>query len=271
MTDHPVEARSVSYDIDDRGVASVLIDRPGKLNAMTLEMVGQLAAVLARIRASSARVVVLRTAGDRAFSVGADIGQFSAFSAEDMWRHWIAEGHRVFRELTELHQPTIAVIDGVAVGGGLELALACDFRIASSAASFGLPENGIGTIPGWGGTARLTALVGYAHACEMVLARRRITATTAHEWGLITSSHSAETLDAAVADIVEDLLGGATLAQQTSKQLLRLAAQGADSAVLEALASGFTATTPDFTEGVTAFLEKRTPQFSLPTPSSPEA
>ncbi|WP_420367120.1 enoyl-CoA hydratase/isomerase family protein [Curtobacterium sp. L1-20] len=271
MTESDVRDGTVSCEVDGRGVATVLIDRPSKLNAITFEMVGELAAILARLRDSPARVVVIRTAGNRAFSVGADIGQFSTYAAEDMWRHWIAEGHRVFRELSELHQPTVAVIDGIAVGGGLELALACDFRIASDDARFGLPENGIGTIPGWGGTARLTALVGYAHACELVLARRRIDARTAHEWGLVTSSHPTVSLDTAVAEITDDLLGGAALAQQTSKQLLRLAANGADAAVLEALASGFTANAPDFREGVTAFLEKRTPQFSHPTSSPSEA
>jgi enoyl-CoA hydratase len=115
-------------------------------------MVTQLQQCIAQVRQLDPRVVVLRSAGTKAFCVGADISQFSSFDAVSMWKSWIADGHRVFRELSELTQPTIAVIQGVAFGGGLELALTCDLRLTATTASFALPETGIGTIPGWGGT-----------------------------------------------------------------------------------------------------------------------
>jgi enoyl-CoA hydratase/carnithine racemase len=255
----------VDLDVDDRDVATMLLNRPGKLNALSLEMIDQLHDSIARVRQLNPRVVVVRSAGSKAFCVGADITQFATFDAVSMWRRWIADGHRAFRELAELTQPTIAVIQGAAFGGGLELALTCDFRLSASSATFALPEVGIGTVPGWGGTEALTRAVGRARANELVLARRRIGAATALGWGLVNEIHSIEELDAAVDQLVAELLGGAPLAQQVAKQLVRAAADGATAAVLEALASGFTATTPDFGEGLNAFLEKRRPRFAPPT------
>lgn len=259
MTD---ENGTVRLTFDDRGVATLLVDRPAKLNALSLEMIAALHDRLAEIRDIDPRVVVLRSAGDRAFCVGADIGQFSTFNPENMWRRWIADGHRVFRELAELHQPTIAVIQGVAFGGGLELALTCDLRVAADTADFALPETGIGTIPGWGGTDALTRTIGRTRANELILARRRIDAAKATEWGLINEHHPAELLDSAVDALVDEILGGAPVAQQAAKQLVRAASDGATPAVLEALASGFSASTPQFREGLNAFLEKRSPNFT---------
>ncbi|PPF77508.1 enoyl-CoA hydratase [Subtercola sp. Z020] len=262
MTEQTVTNGRIAVSIDERGVAEVLIDRPAKLNALTMEMVQQLESALTEIRTSDARAVVLRSAGDRAFSVGADIRQFSEFTPQQMWQTWIAEGHRVFTLLAELRQPTIAVVDGVAIGGGLELALCCDFRVAADSARFGLPETGLGTIPGWGGTERLTRIVGESRAKQLILARRQIDAPTALSWGLISEHHPSNTLDEAVEQLTADLLGGAPLAVQVSKQLVRAASLSAPSSTLEALASGYTAATADFAEGVTSFLNKTAPRFT---------
>lgn len=241
-------------------VATLLIDRAAKLNALTLDMFDQLERGIAEIETSDVRVVLLRTAGDQVFSVGADIAAFSRFSAPDMWRRWIGLGHRVLDRLARLHQPTIAVLDGLAVGGGLELALACDLRIADQNAGLGLPEGGLGTIPGWGGTARLTALVGASRAKELILTRRRIDAGTAETWGLVNRV-AFGSLDAEVGQYVDDLLGTAPIAQQVAKQLVDAAAAGAPAAVTEALASGFTAGTEDYAAGLHAFLERSAPTF----------
>jgi enoyl-CoA hydratase/carnithine racemase len=240
-------------------VATILIDRGAKLNALTLEMLGELEDRLDTIAGSAARAVVVRTGGHKVFCVGADIGAFSRLSAPQMWRQWIAHGHRVFDRLARLPQPTVAVVDGLAVGGGLELALACDFRIAAPHARFGLPEAGLGTIPGWGGTARLTALVGASRAKELILARRQVDADTALDWGLVNAV--AADLDGELDRLTADLLGSAPIAQQVAKQLVDAAATGAPAAVLEALASGFTSYTDDFAEGVSAFLTKKEPGF----------
>lgn len=263
MTPAPDAAGKVVLTANGDGtVATITIDRPKKLNALSLEMVDELHTRIRAANESSARVVVLRSAGERAFCVGADIGQFAEFSPQQMWQRWIAEGHRVFDALAGLRQPTIAMIDGVAVGGGLELALACDLRVASSNARFGLPETGIGTVPGWGGSHRLTAAIGAARAKEVVFTRRQIDADTALSWGLLNAVAEQANLESVTDALVADILGGAPLAVQASKQIIDAAAAGAPAAIVEALASGFTASSDDFATGVTAFLNKTTPAFA---------
>jgi enoyl-CoA hydratase len=242
-------------------VATVVIDRAAKLNALTLGMLDELYQLLRTIDTSDARVVVVTTAGDRAFSVGADINHFSALTPAQMWKVWIAEGHRVFNALAALRQPTVAVVDGLAVGGGLELALACDLRVGVTHARFALPEAALGTIPGWGGTERLTQIVGTARAKEMIFTRRQIDAPTAHAWGLLTDVAEAADLDTVTSALVAQILGGAPIAVQLAKQLVNAAGAGAPSATLEALASGFSATTRDFADGVAAFRENISPTF----------
>lgn len=258
MSDH------IHYTLDSKGIATILLDRPSKLNALTLDMVKSLGTAIDQAIDNSARVLLIRSAGDRAFCVGADIKQFATFTPEQMWGRWISSGHRVFRALNEVPMPTVAVIDGPAFGGGLELALSCDLRIASTDATFGLPETGIGTVPGWGGTDTLTRAIGRTRANAIILARKTIDADTAESWGLINEVHPSAELPSAVEALVRELLAGAPLAQQTAKQLIRAADSGASPATLEALASGFTAATPDFTEGVNAFLSKRPAQFGRP-------
>lgn len=255
----PVEGE-VSFEIVGR-VATVLLDRPAKLNALTPEMLDGLEAALSEIAASDADVVLLRGAGEKAFCVGADITRFAALSPVRMWRDWTAHGHRVLDALARTRQPTIAVVHGAAFGGGLELALACDFRILAAEARVGLPEVGLGTVPGWGGTERLTELVGRARTKEIVLTRRFLDGDTAHAWGLATSVAAAATLEDAVDDLVGRLLAGAPVAVQLAKQLIDAAADGAPSRVLESLAGGLSVATEDLKEGVAAFHERRDPAF----------
>jgi enoyl-CoA hydratase len=245
----------------DGDVATILLDRPDKLNALTLEMLDTLQEAIAAAAHSDARVVIVRGAGPKAFCVGADINRFAVLSAVEMWRDWTAHGHRVFDALAALRQPTIAVLHGPAFGGGLELALACDFRVMAAHARIGLPEVGLGTVPGWGGTERLTELVGRARAKEVVLARRFLDADTALAWGVVTSVAPADSLDAAVDDLVAQLSAGAPIAVQLAKQLVDAAADGAPSRVLESLAGGLTSATDDLREGVAAFQRRRDPTF----------
>jgi enoyl-CoA hydratase/carnithine racemase len=214
------------------------------------------------VAASTARLVIVRTAGEKVFCVGADINHFARLSAAGMWRDWIATGHRALDALANLRQPTIAVIDGLAFGGGLELALACDFRVIAAEARVALPETGLGTVPGWGGTERVTELVGRSRAKELVLTRRQLTGAEALDWGLATAVAPKAELEEALAKLSSDLLGGAPLAVQLGKQLIDAAADGAPSRVLEALAGGLAAATDDLAEGVAAFREKRTANFT---------
>jgi enoyl-CoA hydratase/carnithine racemase len=243
-------------------VATITLDRPRKLNALSLDMLAALGAHMELLRESAAQVVVVRSTSARAFCVGADITQFAQLRPDEMWRRWVAEGHRVFNALAGLRQPTIAVVEGFAVGGGLELALACDLRVGSSTARLGLPETGLGTVPGWGGTERLTATVGAARAKELIFTRRQIDAATAHWWGLLNTVADSADLEAVTQELVDQILSGAPIAVQVSKQLIHAAADGAPSAILEALASGFTAATSDFAAGVHAFQAKTRPTFT---------
>jgi enoyl-CoA hydratase len=249
------------FSIHDR-VAEIVIDRETKLNALTPKMLEELERALIQVSVSDASVLVVRAAGAKVFCVGADINEFADLAPQQMWREWTVRGHRVFDTLSELPQPSIAVLHGDAFGGGLELALACDFRIITTDTRLGLPEVGIGTVPGWGGTERLTELVGRARAKEIVLARRRLNADTALAWGVVTEAAPADALDEAVDALVSQLLEGAPFAVQLAKQLIDTSADGAPSRVLESLAGALTASTADLDEGVAAFRERRAPNFT---------
>lgn len=251
---------SVLLDVQG-DIATLQLDRPAKLNALTPEMLDALQRAIDTVNASAARVVLLRASGERAFCVGADITRFSQLTPVQMWRDWTAAGHRAFDALASLRQPTVAVLHGTALGGGFELALACDFRVVAAHAQLGLPEVGLGTVPGWGGTERLTELVGRARAKEMVLTRRFLDAETAHVWGLATRVAAGGDLEPAVDDLVGRLLGGAPVAVQLAKQIIDGAADGAPSRVLEALAGGLSSATEDLREGIAAFHERRSTSF----------
>lgn len=244
-------------------VATIVLDRPDKLNALTLAMLAELDRACAALEHDrDVRAVVLRAEGARAFCAGADVHEWSALGAEGMWRRWIAEGHRVFARLAALPMPTLASIQGMAYGGGLELALACDLRVASRAARFALPEVKIGIVPGWAGPARLGALVGTARAKQMALTGAPIAAEVALAWGVVNEVVDADALAARTEAWAAELAAGPRLAVQVTKQLIDGAAAGAPPALLEALAAGFISGSDDLAEGVAAFREKRAPKFN---------
>ncbi|MDQ6743590.1 MAG: enoyl-CoA hydratase/isomerase family protein [Candidatus Dormibacteraeota bacterium] len=246
----------------DGRVATLVLDRPAKLNALTPEMLRELARHLEEVEATaSVHLVLVRGAGQRVFCVGADIGRFADLAPVEMWRAWTALGHAAFERLARLRQPVIAVVHGDAFGGGLELALAADFRLVADHARLGMPEAGLGTVPGWGGTERLVRLVGRTRAKEVVLARRFLDAPTAMDWGLANRVVPAADLASAVEDLSDQLLGGAPIAVQIAKQLIDAADDGAPSRILEPLAGGLAAATADLTEGVAAFRARRSPNF----------
>lgn len=247
----------------DGAVAVITLDRPDKLGALTPAMLAELERIADRIDHDRAvRVAVLTGQGPKAFCVGADIGSWSALEPLDMWRRWVRDGHRVFDRLARLRQPLIAALNGVALGGGLELAATADLRIAEAHARFGLPECGIATVPGWGGTQRLTRRAGSQTVRRLVLTGDLVTAEEAVRLGLVDQVCPTGEGLARALELARRIAVRAPIATQLAKQLVN-AAEGEESrdATLEAIAGALAGSTADGREGVAAFRERRTPLF----------
>lgn len=239
-------------------IVTLTIDRPAKLNALTPEMLVSLEEELAAIdRDPAVRVVIITASGERAFSVGADVNAWAALAPLEMWRTWVRDGHRVMQRLASLRQPTIAAVNGYAFGGGLELALATDLRIAAARATFAMPETKIGTLPGWGGTRRLAGLIGAARAKQMIFSGAQIDAESAERWNLVNEVVPDDQLMSRALELAEAIASNAPIAVQLAK-----AAINGDPAALEAFAGALAAGTEDGREGVAAFRERRRPRFS---------
>lgn len=251
----------ISFAIEQQ-VATITINRPEKLNALDPEMLQSMAGHLRALEASTdARVLMVAAAGDRAFCVGADIGVWSGLAPIDMWRNWVRTGSAVFDQLARLRIPTIAVLNGYAFGGGLELALACDLRIAAGTIQLAAPETKIATVPGWGGTYRLAELIGPARAKQMVFTGGRIPADTALNWGLVNEVVPVGQLQARAREIAVEIAANAPISVQLAKAAID-ATRGIGGGVqFEAMAGALAAMTEDGQEGVRAFREKRAPEF----------
>jgi enoyl-CoA hydratase/carnithine racemase len=178
-----------------------------------------------------------------------------------MWRAWDRPGHRVFDRLARLQQPTIAALNGFAFGGGLELALACDLRIAADDAEFAFPEVKIGTQPGWGGSQRLSALIGVARAKQMIFTGARVSAQVAERWGLVNEIAPRDQLIARVHAVANEIAANAPLAVQFAKTIVDAGVGQGVEIALEGLAAALGATTRDGKEGPAAFREKRAAKF----------
>ena len=246
-------------------IATITLNRPDKLNAISLAMLEQLEAAIAQLENNrAARVVIITGAGDRAFSVGADIKEWERVIADDpiaMWRAWDRPGHRVFDRLARLHLPTIAAVNGYAFGGGLELALATDLRIASDRAEFALPETKIGTQPGWTGSQRLPALIGIARAKQMIFTGARIKADVAEKWNLVNEVVPHEQVLNRAREIANQIASNAPLAVQFAKTIIDAGVGQGVEIALEGFAAALGATTHDGKEGPASFREKRAAKF----------
>jgi len=243
----------------DGPVATITLNRPEKLNALTLPMLAALDEALLAIDADvDLRVVVIKGSGAKAFSAGADVVAWSSLAPLDMWRTWTRTGHRVMERLESLRQPTIAALNGIAYGGGLELALACDLRLAADHVKLAAPEVGIATVPGWGMTTRLATIIGPARAKQMILTGIPIEAERAALWGLVSEVVPAGDLDAATDELANRIATQAPVAVQVAKQLIDA---NRPRTSLEGLGGGLTAFTDDAGEGQAAFRERRPPEF----------
>ena len=174
------------------GVGYITLNNPSKLNCMGFKLLARLNEVIEAVRMQEdARVLVFRGGGERAFSTGADLKEFRALSDEGL-KKWIVFGNEIFNKIEALNIPTIAYIQGYALGGGLELALACDFRIGTDTAVIGSPELEHGWLPGWGGITRLRKLIGEAKAKEVVMLNKKYNAAESLKLGLLSSIDSVE-------------------------------------------------------------------------------
>ncbi|HEV7915362.1 MAG TPA: enoyl-CoA hydratase/isomerase family protein [Albitalea sp.] len=247
----------------DGEVATLTLARPSKLNSLTPAMLDELERSARELDADTqVRIVVLTGAGDKAFCVGADINEWAALQPLDMWRRWVRRGHQVFDQWARLRQPVIVAINGHAFGGGLELALTGDIRIASEAAEFALPEASIATCPGWSGTQRLVHLIGASRAKYLALSGRRLSAAAALAAGLVHEVVAAASLHERALAMAREMAAKAPVSLQLTKQLINAAAGEDAAATLEAMAGALAATTDDAAEGIASFRAKRPARYA---------
>ena len=245
-------------------IATIVLNRADKLNALNVEMLHALEAFADELdRNQDVRVVLLAGTG-KAFCVGADIFEWSDLTPLEMGRRWIRDGHRIFARYARLPQPVIAALNGYTFGGGLELALAADLRLAAQVAQLSFPEVKLGIIPGWGGTQRLAQLIGPSRAKQMIFSGERVAAEQAQAWGLVNEVVASEQLAERALDLAKTIAANGPVAVQMTKQLINASMPtGGDSGVvLETLAGSLASYTADAQEGVSAFRQRRTPKFS---------
>lgn len=246
---------------DDIGILT--INRPDKLNAISNELTSELSSLLDELeKDDKLRVLVITGAGDKAFVAGADIQELVDRDSR-MGRQVSRERQEIFSRIENLPVPVIAAVNGYALGGGLELALACNIRVCSEKAQFGAPEVKLGIIPGDGGTQRLPRLVGLGRAMEMILSGDFIDAQEAYRIGLVNKVVPPEELMNAAMELAQRIASRPPLAVRYAKEAVNRSQEGdaASGFALESYLHALTCTTEDKKEGVAAFLEKRKGKF----------
>lgn len=253
---------NINYTVEN-GIATIAINRPKALNALNLATLTELKDVVEKIAVDKAvQVVVITGAGEKSFVAGADIVEMSTKNAVE-GRVWGQVGQNIFTEIENLPQPVIAAVNGFALGGGCELACACDIRYASENAKFGQPEVGLGITPGFGGTQRLTRVVGRGHAKELIYTASIIDAQEALRIGLVNKVVPQAELMDAVMKVAKTITKKAPVAVQLAKAAIN---RGINCDVVtgisyEAEVFGLCFATADQKEGMKAFIEKRKPTF----------
>jgi enoyl-CoA hydratase len=245
------------------GIITLTINRPKALNALNKQAVQEISARLDEAEEDDAvKVIVITGAGDKGFCVGLDLKAVKGISAVNGMNLSLL-GQKLTKKIEELKKPVIAAINGYALGGGLELAMSCDLRIASENARLGQTELNVGLIPGWGGTQRLPRLVGRGTAKELILTGKMIDAKTAQPLGLLNKVVPPDKLKSAVKELANELMTKPPVGLQLAKQLVNSSIETdlTKGLVQEAQAFGVLASTEDFDEGIAAFTEKRKPKF----------
>jgi len=249
----------------ESGIAQIIVNRPEKRNALNratrLEMVSALEDVIAD---SSVKVLVLSGAGGQSFIAGSDLTELSKMSPLEVEDFMATLAQRFYTRFEQLDKPVIAMIDGLCLGGGLEVAMACDIRIASDASKFGQPEAGIGIIPGGGGTQRLPRLVGMGKAKELIFTGAMIDAAEALRLGLVNKVCTSEALENEVMSMAKRLTKQSTLVIKWAKRSINMGQEAGLAVGLgyEALVECLVMSSKDTKEGMAAFFEKRKPEFT---------
>lgn len=252
MQDFPIHVERAG------SVCTVTLSREAKLNALTLDMLDALETAARQIDSDpDLRVVVLTATGNRAFCVGADVTQWAGLAPLDMWRRWVKRGHQVFDQWARLRQPVICAINGHAFGGGLELALCADIRIASLQAQYALPEASIATCPGWSGSQRMVRLIGGSQTKYLAISGQRLSAVQALAAGLVHEVLEPDALLQRAQVLAGEMASKAPVALQLTKQLVNAATAEDSDCALEGMAGALAASTSDAREGIASFLEKR--------------
>ena len=247
----------------ENGIATVTINRPTKLNALNKLTIEELHEALVQIEMQETiKVVILTGSGEKAFVAGADISEFAHFSVNDGGRLAAKGQEMVFDFIENFSKPVIAAVNGFALGGGLELAMACHFRMASDNAKMGLPEVSLGVIPGYGGTQRLPQLVGKGKAMELIMTAGMISADEALNCGLVNHVTTPEALLPLTQKIAHKIMRNSLVAIRGAiKAVNACYTDGVNGYETEVEAFGNCFGTEDFKEGTTAFLEKRKADF----------
>jgi enoyl-CoA hydratase len=249
---------------DDGAVRTIAIHRPERLNALDSATIGALhQAFEAAASDPAVRVVVLTGSGPKAFVAGADIAEMSALSAVEA-RDFSLRGQRMMRFVERMPKPVVAMINGFALGGGLELAMCCHLRIAADSAKVGQPEVNLGLIPGFGGSQRLLRLAGRAATLELCLAAAPVTAERAFQLGIVNRVVPAAELQAETTRLAAQLASAAPLALRGVLDCVNVGGECAieEGLEYESAQFGLVFSTEDMREGTRAFLEKRKPQFN---------
>ncbi len=257
-----MEYQTILYEVEN-GIALIRLNRPKSLNALNHELIGELGAVFDRIGSDDAIGAVIVTGSEKAFAAGADIKEIVEIASPVAAHHFVSRIHVVFDKIERLSKPVIAAVSGFALGGGCELALVCDIRIASESAIFGLPEIKIGVIPGGGGTQRLPRLIGLGRAKELLFGGDSIDAMEAYRIGLVNKVVPVDSLLNEARKTAEKFIAQPGFALRILKMLVN---DGINMDLRSALAHERRSfevlfSTEDRKEGMQAFIEKRKPIF----------
>ncbi len=257
------EFKTIKIEKLEGGITKLILNRPDRLNTISPELMDELDKAITMLwNDKDTRVIVITGAGDRAFSAGADLTTLITHPFDFLEHN--RKGERIFRRLSEIPKPVIAAINGYALGGGLEIAMSCDIRLAKKSAVIGLPEVGLGLLPGWSGTQRMVKLIGISRAMQLALTGERISAEEAEKWGLINKVFDDDKFEEEVMNYAKNIAERcAPISMALIKRLINKGGEVPMDVGLEweCTAAGLLFSTEDLREGISAFLRKEKPQF----------